>query len=318
MLTRWPDEPAPWRAEAVAVVATATALAGRLERRRRPGSRSSSTTPRPARWPWPSPTGPGGSPPGPRARRIAAGHFQAARAAAEEVGFTAVARELQALEAGEADLAGRRDDAIALLDDLLDLCRLDEDLFVSVLAHLVRVPGVAPSRRHRAPPQSDLEAAERASLAIEQLWWNGAILRTRAALGVALVDRLGDRRAHWRAAVDFAAGLGALGEVAITLRSAASVAHHLGEVPAAETLFGAAPSSTAITVLPELFPEAIAALEANTPAAPPGASPVDALARARAALGSSIGEAEATPRRRATDRCPPMPVDARRRQRVGP
>lgn len=300
VLARWPDTAAPGRAEAVAVVATATALAGRLGD---VGPLARLVVDDPHAGPvalalaqraWGLATRPEGS-------ALAAGHFEAARAAAEEVGFTAVARELQALEAGEADLAGRRDDAIGLLDDLLDLCRLDEDLFVSVLAHLVRSRVWLRAGDVEAAA-IDLAAAERASLAIEQLWWNGAILRTRAALASLSADGWDAAAPHWRAAVDFAAGLGALGEVAITLRSAAGVAHHLGEREAAETLFGAAPSSTAITVLPELFPDAIADLEAQTPAAPPGASPVDALARARAALDSSSrAPAVAAPRRRATD-----------------
>jgi predicted ATPase len=299
VLARWPDEAAPWRPEAIAVIATAASLAGRLDEVPRLAALvvddpdASPVALALAQRAWGLATrahGPG----------IAVEHFRAARTAAEEIGFNAVARELQALEAGETDLAGRRDDAIVLLDDLLELCQVDEDLFVSVLAHLVRARVWLRAGDIDAAT-TDLGAAERASLAIEQLWWNGAILRTRAALASLSPAGWAAAGPHWRAAVDFAAGLGALGEVAITLRSAASVAHHLGEVQAGQILWGAAPSSTAITVLPELFPEAMADLESRTPAAPPGASPVDALARARAALGSTIGAAPAGPRRRATD-----------------
>jgi non-specific serine/threonine protein kinase len=303
VLARWPDDLAPWRAEAVGVVATATALAGRLGE---VGPLARLVVDDPAASPvalalarraWGLATRPDGP-------AIARDHFQAARAAAEEARFTAVARELQALEAGEADLAGQRDEAVALLDDLLDLCRLDEDLFVSILAHLVRAR-IWLRAGDTTAAATDLAAAERASQAMEQLWWNGAILRTRAALASLSPAGWTNGAPHWRAAVDFAAGIGALGEVAIALRAAASVAFHLGELDAAQTLYGAAPSSTAITVLPELFPDAVAALESRTPAAPPDASPVDALARARAALGSTTGnEPNATPRRRSSDRDP--------------
>jgi hypothetical protein len=74
--------------------------------------------------------------------------------------------------------------------------------------------------------------------------------------------------------------------VAITLRSAAAVAHHLGHASDAAVLHGAAPRTTAITVLPALWPESLAALGATAAARP--RSLVDSLAAARGVLGGPL------------------------------
>ena len=107
----------------------------------------------------------------------------------------------------------------------------------------------------------------------------------------------------WQAAVDFAATRGALGEVAITLRTAAAVAHHLGEHAAAEVLWAAVPRSTAITVLPELFPDSVRR---------PGR---DRRRRARRARTSSPRCAGPAPR---SDRCRAAVADAPPRRRTSP
>src|SRR5690606_23380789 len=112
-----------------------------------------------------------------------------------------------------------------------------------------------------------------------QPWWSAAILRTRAAAESLSADGWAAAAPHWRAAIDWGASRGALGEVGITLRAAASVAHHLGEHEAASTLIAAAPRLTAITVLSELFPDSAAFLAAHAPEGHPGDRAVDALAR---------------------------------------
>jgi hypothetical protein len=54
----------------------------------------------------------------PSDRLAAAQHFGLARAAATDAGFGSIAREVAAFEAGEVDLAGDRDGALALLETL--------------------------------------------------------------------------------------------------------------------------------------------------------------------------------------------------------
>jgi hypothetical protein len=314
ILACWPDPPAPLRAEALAVLATASALAGRLDA---VAELAAAATADPdatavavalAERAWAFAARPGDPEAG-------VAHLRAARAAADEVGFDAVSRELQALEAGEADLAGRRDDALGLVDDLVTRCANDGDLFVAILAHLVRAR-IWIRAGSIEPARAELEAATAASEAIEQLWWNAAILRTRASLASLGPGGFGAAATAWRDAVDFAASRGALGEVAITLRAAATVAHHVGSAEAAATLFSAAPRAGAITVLPELFPDALAELEATVPPAPPGTNPVELLSRARRALADAaavaadpaVGSPEPTPDPPPTVPATPDPV----------
>jgi hypothetical protein len=188
------------------------------------------------------------------------------------------------MRAGELDLAGETDEALAVLAGVLATSEERDDLFVTVLARLVSC-----RIRLRAgeldAAREELAFAEAASSAMGQPWWTAALMRTRAcavALGPA---GWAGSTSSWRDAVDAAAAAGALGEVAITLRTAAAVADHLGARGPAEVLWAAAPRSTAITVLPELFPESVRALgAARTSAAPQGTNLLAALRRARAAL----------------------------------
>ena len=135
-----------------------------------------------------------------------------------------------------------------------------------------------------------------------QPWWSAALLRTEAA--VASFDGGGwDGAAlRWRAAVDHAASRGALGELAITLRAAAATARRLGHDEAAAMLQAAVPRSSAITVMPELFPAEAAELAAAPATPPSGPGLVEALGRAREVLGGPAAPApEPSP--------PPAPAD---------
>jgi hypothetical protein len=111
------------------------------------------------------------------------------------------------------------------------------------------------------------------------------MMRTKAAVEAVCGDGWEASRPHWRLAVDTAASGGHLGEVAITLRTAAAVAHHLGFGADAQALYAAAPRATAITVLPAVFPDSAAELAATVTVVPRPL--VDALDAARAVLGGS-------------------------------
>ena len=279
---RWADAAAPWRAEVFAVLATAAAIAGRADD---VGPLAATVVEDPAAsavamaladraW-------------GLATRSAdplaAARHFELARASAERAGFASMALEVQAFEAGELDVAGDTARALDLLADALRRSRDADDVFVLVLAHLVR-SRVLLRDGDVAAAETDFLAARSASAMMGQPWWTSAVMRTAAVVASFGPGGWAASTPRWRQAVDFAASRGALGEVAITLRTAASVAKHLGEHEQAAVLFAAAPRSTAITVLPELFPEALAELRAEIPTQPVGTHLLDALARARSAL----------------------------------
>jgi hypothetical protein len=129
-----------------------------------------------------------------------------------------------------------------------------------------------------------VSAAEEDVSLMRQPWWTAATLRIRAALAALQPGGWKEAAPRWREGVDYAASEGAIGEIAIVLRTAGAVAQHVGETEIAVTLFGAAPPSSAITVLPELFPDVVAELRARAQPAPATAHLVEALTRARSAL----------------------------------
>ena len=209
-----------------------------------------------------------------------------------------MALEVAAFRAGELDLAGETDEALVVLAGVLAASAESGDVFVDILAHLVscRIRLRAGELDDAA---ADLAVAQATSAGMGQPWWTAAVMRTRACVASLGPGGWSGAAAHWREAVDFAATRGALGEVAITLRTAASVAHHLGEHDAAAVLWGAVPRSSAITVLPELYPDSVRALTATGTTAPQGTNLVAALRRAprRARTGRRRGPCR---RRRAT------------------
>ena len=156
------------------------------------------------------------------------------------------------------------------------------DLMVTALSHLVRACVLDASRRARR--RCDRSRRRRGGVvAHAPAVVDAATLRMRAA--VAALGLEGGRQAapRWREAVDHAASEGALGEMAIVLRTAGAVALHVGEPEIAATLFGAAPPSSAITVLPDLFPDELAALRARAQPAPGNPHLVEAVGRGRGA-----------------------------------
>ncbi len=282
VLETWPDQPAPWRAEAVAVLASAAAIAGRdtevgpLARTVVDDPEASPVAAAIADRAW-----------GLAVRSTdpaaAARHFWLAAEAADAVDFASLACELRVFEAGERDLAGDRERAMALLDDVVARAEATDDRFVLVLAHLVRARVLLRSGAVDAA-QTEVAVAGAASAAVPETWWSAALARTEAAVAACGPAGWGASTDRWRAALDAAAGQGAVGEIAITLRAAATVAQHLGEHQVAAVLWSCAPRSSAITVLPELFPEAAGNLRRSAPA-PAASDLVAALAVARSTLG---------------------------------
>ena len=282
VLERWPDDVAPWRPEALAVLASASALADRprdveaLAVRVVSDPEASPLALAFAERAW-------GLAVRAHDPAEAAAHFRRAGEAATAAGFSPIGREVRVFEAGQVDLAGDSGRALELLAVSSEECRAAGDLLLSTLVHLVRACVLM---RSGALGDADgaVAAAEADMTAMRQPWWTAATLRTRAALTALQPGGWHDAAPLWREAVDFAASKGAIGEIAIQLRTAASIAEYVGETQIADTLYSAAPPSTAITVLPELFPQCLAAVRARAQPGPSAAHPVEAIAQARAAL----------------------------------
>ena len=283
VLDGWPDQRAPWRAEALAVLATAAAIAGRDGD---VGPLAAAVVDDPEASPiaaaladraW-----------GLATRAVdhagAVRHFRLARMAASDIGARSLMHELQVFEAGEVDLTGDRPHAMELLDDAMTRADEVDDDFIAVLADIMRARVLLRAGDVSAA-ESSLSRADARSAAMGQDWWAAASLRTAAAVASMGPDGWAAGKSRWRDALDSAARSGAVGEIALTLRAAATTALALGERDVALDLYALAPRSTAITVLSELFPEAAATLAGG--ARPPRSSRhlVDSLAAARALFG---------------------------------
>jgi predicted ATPase len=281
---RWPDQRAPWRAEALAVLASAAAVAGRHDEVAPlaaavvddPDVSAPAAAIADRAW-------------GLALRSVdpdaAARHFWLAAEAAAGMSASSLASELRIFEAGERDLAGDRDRSLGLLDDVVARAEEADDPFILVLAHLVRARVLLRSGAID-DASAEVSVAEARSAAIHETWWTAALARTRAAV-TALASGWTASAPQWRAALDDAVTLGAVGEIAIILRAAATVAQHLGEVEVAATLWGCRPRATAITVLPELFPEAVEELRRTVGSGRGDDDLVAALEVARATLSGA-------------------------------
>ena len=269
---RWPDADVPWRAEVLAVLATAAAIAGRSDEvAPLAGSvvddpAASTVALALAHRAW-----------GLAARAddpgIAAEHFQFVASSSRPLPVSPRWRSRcrpSAPASSTSPVAPTRHSTSST--QVLRRGHESDDVFVVVLAHLVRAR-VLLRAGDVAEAEADLGLARSASAAMGQPWWTAAVLRTTAAVASFGPDGWAGSKPLWRQAIDFAASRGALGEVAITLRTAASIAKHLGEDEQAAVLFAAVPRSTAITVLPELFPQAMAELQADAPAQRRGRAP---------------------------------------------
>ena len=283
VLARWPDQPAPWRAEAVAVLASAAAIAGR-DAEVEPLARTVVDDPT---------ASPVAAAIADRAWGLAvrstdpaaaARHFWLAAEAADAIGFS-----LAGMRAG--GLRGRRarpGRGPGAGDRPARRRRRSGHRRRRPLRARARPPragqGAAAIRRRRARPDRARRGRRSGGGGARHVVVGGAGPHGGGRRGawIGRVERSIDR---WRAALDDAAGQGAVGEIAITLRAAATVAQHLGEHEVAAVLWSCAPRSTAITVLPELFPEAAGELRRTGPA--PASDLVAALAIARATLAGT-------------------------------
>jgi predicted ATPase len=319
IFSRWPDEPAPWRAEALAVVATAAAIGERrdaigealtADRYGQLALDDDSTTDV-ARMVAHRALGLSA-----RTRNdfeAARLHFASGRDSAARIGAQSFARELAGFEAGALDLLGQTDEALIRLEGVIDESVKAQDWFTVVWARLV-----ASTALMRLGRWEEAEAeADRARQVIGGLgdpWWQGAVLRQFAVLAATKASTVGMNRGweasmpFWLEAVEQAGGRGSPGEVAMTLRSAAVIASQLGETATAEALLDAAPALTELTVLPELFPEEAERLRRDHDAGPGPPTLTEALRRARAVLVATESEPAGPPEAR-----PERPTAALRR-----
>ena len=227
-LERWPEEETPsgtwpspcWPPRRPSPVGTATC-------RRWRGWWSTMGPPARSRWRWPNGRGDcAAREHDPRTRRDTSSR---AAAAAATSGFTALRREVQVLEASQIDLAGGRDRALELLADSLRDGRAAGDLLMTTLAHLVEACVLMRAGRLDAA-EIAVASAEHDGAEMRQPWWTAATLRTRAALTSLRPGGWPTAAPRWReAGRTTRRSLGALGEIAIVLRTAASVAEHVGE-----------------------------------------------------------------------------------------
>ena len=254
LFARWPETPAPLRAEALAVSATAHVLTFDLDRAEALADAALAD--------------PDGTPIATvlaeRALTLAAigrddpvaalGHAQRGMSAAASVPLPPFERELQGFEAALVDRRGDPAEASALAAAAIAASRAADDPLTEIWGRLVAATiDIRDGRIDQAREQIDL--AQRRSATIDDAWWGGPIARSRALL--AAHGPAGDgwraSRAQWRAAIERCARLGDLPELTLTLSTAAAAAEAHGHAEAAAALLRASPHLPALTVLPEVY-----------------------------------------------------------------
>ena len=258
LFARWPDTPGPLRAEALAVSATAHVLSadldtavGRAEAALAdPDGTSIATV---------------------VAERVltlaaigrddpadALDHARRGRAAAAAVPLPPFERELKGFEAALVDRTGDPGAASALAAEAIEDSQAADDPITEIWARLVAATVDLRDARFEAAGRQ-LELAQRRSAAIDDAWWGGPLARTRALLAAhAGPDDGWERSKHlWRAAIERCARLGDLGELTLTLSTAAAAATQHGHDEEAAALLRASPRIPALTVLPEVYPHRV-------------------------------------------------------------
>ena len=289
VLARWPEEPAPWRAEVLAVLATAAVVGGNVTVATELGTASVAE---------PEATAiarvVAGRALGFAARATgdlagAAGHFAAARTAAASIGASSFERELSGFEASVLDLRGEHDTALQLARQVAEASDAAGDRITEAWARLVGATALVRVERWEEA-RIELARGAQAIDALEYPWFDGAMLRMQAVLAASEASLAGveggwDSSVElWRRAVEQAASRGALGEVALTLRAAAAVAARQGRTDLAVDLLESAPASGELSVLPDLFPEELRPLEDRLGSGRRAADIRTALRRARELL----------------------------------
>jgi tetratricopeptide (TPR) repeat protein len=183
-------------------------------------------------------------------------HFGAAQAAAAATRMAAFERELAISRASVLGDTGHPEEALTMLEQVATLARREGDPLNEAWARLVAAQHLLLAGR-RADARAALDAAEAVRLrygypSYEYPFGLKASDRLRAVLAT-LDEGWHATRPTWQGVIDRIASSGDVGQLAITLRTAAALAIRDGEVDVAGALLAAAPGRTHVTVLAPLF-----------------------------------------------------------------
>lgn len=287
VVERWPDVPAPWRAEVLGVLATAAAVVADAERLEAFANGALSD---PDRTPVADVLAE-------RALSLVAigigrpdaalAHLERGREAASASGLGPFARELQGMSLAVRQILGDDTGLMAEVQALVEQSQAAGDRVNEGLALLVRAQVLAAAAQWDEADAA-VDAARRATESDGYAWWTRAVLRTRAELaaGRARAERRDPWTASaalWREAIDLSVAQGALGELATTLLAAAVVAQRAGAREAAATLARAAPPVVELSVIPDLSRAEVEAVRAAA-----GADPATGPSTLSARLGAAL------------------------------
>jgi len=257
LLVRWPDTQAPLRGEVLAVLATAHTMASRYDTGAELASAALATRDVSAL----------GRVVAHRTAMLAAmstgdltsarEHAASGRNEAVSAGLAPFERELRGFEAAILDRTGCDREAAALAAEAVAVSAAADDPVTEIWARLVSAM-IAMRGNEFDKARAQLEAARRSSVSAKDQWWGGSLLRAEGYLAALDGDRGGAweaSRPTWRTAVERAARFGDVGELALTLQAAATVAERAGRADVAGALLDAAPATTEMTVLPSPFEE---------------------------------------------------------------
>ena len=287
ILRRWPAG-GPGRAEVLAVLATAAVVSGNVTRARQLGEDSIADPDATPIAHLVAERALGFAARGAGDLHAAVAHLGRGRAAATALGARSFGRELAGFEASVLDLCGNGDGALRLVGHVLDDALADGDTLTEAWLRLVATAAHARAGRWDEA-RVELTAAHAAARSGSYPWWAGAILRMQAAVAEQWDP------ARWLEALESGVASGSVGEVALTLRAAAATAAHHGLDDLADALLDAAPWSRELTVLPEVFPDAVRRLEERRPLRPPPPDLLTSVARARKLLAEAPTESTSVP-----------------------
>jgi len=279
VLAQWPDQRAPWQGEMLAVLASAAVMSGDPSTAIELGERALA------------------DPEATSAARLVAhralalsarsagdlgaalAHASAGRQAAGDLGAASFERDLASLEAATLDLNGDSATAADHIDWVVEQSAGAGDVITEVGARLARAT-LAMRADRWDEAREDVKAATTISGSLTQPWWEGAVERCEAILVTHDHGWPGSAGA-WQRAIDATAARGAAGEMALTLRLAASVAAHAGHEDDARRLLDAVPATPEVAVLPDLYPDDLRRLESAQPTEAARPSIVRALEQSR-------------------------------------
>ncbi len=258
LFARWPDTPAPLRAECLGVLATGAAVASDSARTHEIAGRALAD--------------PGISGVGRvianRAIMLAAlamGDLEdaataasAGEAAAIETGMHPFAQELIAFRASIEDRRGRPEEGLQMAVDVALDAEESGDAITELWARVVAA-NIAARTGDWVDVRRQVEAARLASTAAAVNGWtvrvfrSDALLASYAAMATAHLAGWSESVPEWCDAIGVAAAGGGALEVAATIRSAATLARRMGETRVADELDAAIPATPEVDVLPEIF-----------------------------------------------------------------